>query len=69
MFEIIMLIAFLMAATSQLLPNHHASNRLAAKKTEQERKNRHVPSRQSAKKADKNRGNAKRRNRDYGYAA
>ena len=69
MFEIILLFAFLLAATSQLLPNKHAGNRLAAKQTEQDKKNQRGPSRQSAKKTGKNRGNAKSRNRDYAYAA
>ena len=39
MFEIIMLFAFLLAATSQLLPSKHASNRLTARKTGHGKKN------------------------------
>jgi len=73
MFEIIMLFAFLLAATSQLLPSKHASkhasNRLTARKTGHGKKKQRDPLQQAAKRSEKNRGNAKRRNRDYAYAA
>ena len=69
MFEIIMLFAFLLVATSQLLPSKHASNRVAARKTDHGKKKRREPLQQSVKRSDNNRGNAKRRNRDYAYAA
>jgi hypothetical protein len=69
MFEIIMLFAFLLVATSQLLPSKHASNRLTAGKTDHGKKKQREPLQQSAKKSEKNPGNAKRRNRDYAYAA
>ena len=69
MFEIIMLFAFLLAATSQLLPNNPAGNRLASKKTEHGKNKQRALTRQSAKRSEKNRGNAKRRNRDYACAA
>ena len=69
MFEIIMLFAFLLAATSQLFPRKHASNRLTVRKTGQDEKKRREPLHQSAKRSEQNRGNAKRRNRDYAYAA
>jgi hypothetical protein len=69
MFEIIMLFAFLLAGTSQLLPGKHASNRLTTRKTDNGKKKQREPLQQSAKSSEKNRGNAKRRNRDYAYAA
>ena len=69
MFEIIMLFAFLLAATSQLLPRKHASNRLTARKKGHGKKKRLEPLYQSAKRSELNRGNAKRRNRDYVFAA
>jgi hypothetical protein len=69
MFEIIMLFAFILAATSQLLPGKHASNRLTARKTGHDKKKQREPLQQSAKRSEKNRGNAKRRNRDYADAA
>jgi len=69
MFEIIMLFAFLLAATSQLLPRKHTSNRLAAGKTDQGKKKQREPLQQPAKRLEKNRGNAKRRDHDYVYAA
>ena len=43
MFEIIMLFAFLLVATSQLLPSKHTSNRLAARKTDHGKKKRREP--------------------------
>jgi hypothetical protein len=69
MFEIIMLFAFLLVATSQLLPSKHTSNRLAARKTGHSKKKQCEPLQQSAKRSGKNLGNAKRRNLDYAYAA
>jgi len=69
MFEIIMLFAFLLVATSQLLPSKHASDRLAARKTGHGKKKQREPLQQSAKRSGKNRGNAKCRNRDYAVAA
>jgi hypothetical protein len=49
MFEIIMLFAFLLAVTSQLLPNKHASNRLTARKTDHDKKKQGELLQQSAK--------------------
>ncbi len=69
MFEIIMLFAFLLVATSQLLPGKQASNRLAARKTGHGKKKQHELLQQAAKRSKKNPGNAKRRNHDYAYAA
>jgi hypothetical protein len=69
MFEIIMLFAFLLAVTSQLLPSKHASNRLTARKTDHGKKKQHELLQQSIKRSEKNPGNAKRRNRHYAYAA
>jgi hypothetical protein len=69
MFEIIMLFAFLLVATSQLLPIKHTNNRLAARKTDHGKKKQRELLQQSAKMSEKNPGNAKRRNRDYAYAA
>ncbi|MDG5466709.1 hypothetical protein P9J64_00070 [Deltaproteobacteria bacterium IMCC39524] len=69
MFEIIMLFAFLLAATSQLFPRKHANNRVTARKTAQGKKKRREPLHRSAKRSELNRGNAKRRTRDYVFAA
>ena len=69
MFEIIMLFAFLLAATSQLLPCKHAGNRLTTRKTDHGKKKQRELLQQSVKRSGKNPGNAKRRNRDYAYAA
>ena len=69
MFEIIMLFAFLLAASSQLLPGKHASNGLTARKTDRSKKNQRGLLQKPAKRSEQNRGNAKRRNRDYVYAA
>ena len=69
MFEIIMLFAFLLAASSQLLPGKHASNRLTARKTDHGKKNQRELLQKPAKRSELNRGNAKRRDRDYAYAA
>ncbi len=69
MFEIIMLFAFLLAATSQLLPGKHTSNRLAARKTDHGNKKQRELLQQPAKRSGINLGNAKRRNHNYAYAA
>ena len=69
MFEIIMLFAFLLAATSQLLPGKHASSRLTARKTGQGKKKPRGLLQKAAKRSEQNRGNEKRRHRDYAYAA
>ena len=69
MFEIIMLFAFLLAATSQLIPRKHASNRVTARKTARGKKKQRELLQKPAKRSEQNRGNAKRRNRDYVYAA
>ena len=69
MFEIIMLFAFLLAVTSQFLPGKHACNRLTARKTDHSKKNQRGLLQKPAKRSEQNRGNAKRRNRDYVYAA
>ena len=69
MFEIIMLFAFLLAATSQLLPSKPARNRLTARKKGRGKKKQRELLQQTAKRLEKNMGNAKRRNRDYAYAA
>jgi len=69
MFEIIMLFAFLLAATSQLLPRKHANNRVTTRKTDHSKKNQRGLLQKPAKRSEQNRGNAKRRNRDYVYAA
>jgi hypothetical protein len=69
MFEIIMLFAFLLAASSQLLPGKHASNKLTARKTDHSKKNQRGLLQKPAKRSEQNRGNAKRRDRDYAYAA
>ena len=69
MFEIIMLFAFLLAATSQLLPGKHASNRLTAKKTGHGKKDQNESVQKPAKRSGKSLLNAKRRNRNYAVAA
>ena len=69
MFEIIMLFAFLLAASSQLLPGKHASNGLTARKTDHSKKNQRGLLQKPAKRSEKNLENPKRRNRDYVYAA
>ena len=69
MFEIIMLFAFLLAATSQLIPRKHASNRVTVRKTGHGKKKRREPLHRSAKRSELNRGKAKRRKRDYAFAA
>ena len=69
MFEIIMLFAFLLAATSQLLPDKHTSNSMTARKTDHGKKKQREILQLSAKRSGTNPGKAKRRNRDYAYAA
>ena len=69
MFEIIMLFAFLLAATSQLLPGKHATNSMTARKTDHGKKKQRELLQKAAKRSEKNRGKAKRRDRDYAYAA
>ena len=55
MFEIIMLFAFLLVATSQLLPCKHASNRLTARKTGHGKKKQRELLQKSAKRSEKTR--------------
>ena len=70
MFETTMLLAFLLAATSQLIPRKRDSNRLTSRETDhRKKKKQHKPLQKSAKRLDKCRGNAKRRDRDHVYAA
>lgn len=69
MFETTMLLAFLLAATSQLIPRKRDSNRLTSRETDHSKKKQHKPMQKSAKRLDKCRGNAKRRDRDHVYAA
>jgi hypothetical protein len=69
MFEIIMLIAFLMAGTSQLLPDKQVGDKMTFKKTGHGKKNQPEQLQQRTKRSEKKRGKAKRRNRDYAYAA
>ncbi len=67
MFEMIMLLAFLWAATSQLLPRKQANNRLEGKEPH-DKKNQ--PSLQRAtKKSAEPRVKAKPRNGHYAHAA
>lgn len=69
MFEIIMMLAFLLVATSQLLPGKNASNRVKVIKRVSGKKNQQGATPQQKKMFPKNRGNAKRRNREYACAA
>jgi hypothetical protein len=69
MFEIIMLIAFLMAGSSQFLPGKQASDKMTVKKTGHVKTKRSEQLQQRTKRSQKKRGNAKRRNRNYAYAA
>ena len=69
MFEIIMLFAFLVVATSQLLPCKPASNRLTPRKMDHGKKKQPGLLQKPAKSSDRNRGKAKRRDRNYACAA
>jgi hypothetical protein len=69
MFEIILLFAFLLAATSQLLPSKQARNRLTARKKGRCKKKQRELLQPTAKRLEKKMANAKRRNHDYAYAA
>ncbi len=68
MFEIIMLLAFLWAATSQLLPRNHAGDWLKSRKTTHGKKNQQKLQR-STKRSGEPRVNAKSRNCNYAHAA
>ncbi len=68
MFEIIMLFAFLWAATSQLLPRNHTGNWLKGRKATHDKKNPHNLKR-ATKKSGEPRINAKSRNCNYAHAA
>ena len=69
MFEIFMLFAFLLAATSQLLPSKDPNNRLMARIKGHGKKKQRGRLQKSAKRLEKNRGNTKCRDRHYTYAA
>jgi hypothetical protein len=69
MFEIIMLIAFLMAGTSQLLPDKQVRNNQTVRKTGHVKKKQSKQLQQETKRLQKKRGKAKRRDLDYAYAA
>ena len=69
MFEIILLFAFLLAATSQLLPSKQTRNRLTARKKGRYKKKQRELLQPTAKRLEKKMANAKRRNHDYAYAA
>jgi len=67
MFEIIMLLAFLWAATSQLLPRNHGGDWLKSRKATHGKKQQTLQ--RSTKRSGEPRVNAKSRNCNYAHAA
>ena len=69
MFEIIMLFAFLWAATSQLLPGKRVTTRVSCRKTGPDKKDRKRHLHAASQKTEKKPVKAKSRNHNYACAA
>jgi hypothetical protein len=69
MFEIIMLLAFLWAASSQLIPHDQAESKASLKKSGRAKRVKSLPLQQPSEKSGKKSIKAKNRSHNYAYAA